>query len=114
MVKATKTLCVNCAYWVAVGRRQTGECRRHPPQLNTELALWEFPAVQRESWCGDGCWTEEPGASETVSASQTSASQTLPGAWQDVVAKIVCPRCGADFHGNHHCGEDAVLLQAEE
>lgn len=47
-------LCAKCDYWVKVSDgKDIGECRLHPPQLNPEDSMWEFPAVKGTSWCGD-------------------------------------------------------------
>ena len=60
MAKVLKVLCGACDLFVKVSKDGVGECRLHPPTLNQETQMWEFPAVKKGSFCGDGRKTSSP------------------------------------------------------
>lgn len=45
--------CGRCEFWLKT-KDLVGDCRLHPPQLNQEQQMWEFPQTKRDSWCADG------------------------------------------------------------
>jgi hypothetical protein len=53
--------CENCSHWVRTGMSQSGECRRHSPQIvgvpldrfgNIDVKSY-FPEISQSEWCGE-------------------------------------------------------------